>query len=304
MAENTLSKSSRDELDERIDVGIAFIVLFLMGGLGAYLMMSGDAPVIDTVEDAGVVDELPVERRVYDDEIPTDNRRIREREVLETPAVTAAPVAAAAPIEEVVAPPPVVEPAPVAEPIIEEAIELLPATEPPATYQPEPPAEIFQPVEQPVAEPVPEVIEEFVPEAVVEPIAEPVQTEQLAEISEAELAILQDATSNVSFLVGNAILTEESKSKLDDIAAILSSRPNTRLRVTGFTDNQGDPDDNLELSFSRAEACREYLLANGASVGQIDTLGLGSRQPVADNSTREGRRLNRRVEFTLLSGSE
>ena len=155
------------------------------------------------------------------------------------------------------------------------------------------------PVQEPVVQ-VPVAPEPIAPE----PIApEPVIQESVAEepaLTAEESAVLSLATENVSFVTGSAVLTEESKSILDQILVLLGQRKDARLSVVGHTDSMGDADDNVALSFARAEACRDYLLARGATVGQVDSAGMGERQPIADNSTAAGRKANRRVEFRLL----
>ena len=155
------------------------------------------------------------------------------------------------------------------------------------------------PVQEPVVQ-VPVASEPIEPE----PIApEPVIQESVAQepaLTAEESAVLSLATENVSFVTGSAVLTEESKTILDQILVLLGQRKDARLSVVGHTDSMGDADDNVALSFARAEACRDYLLARGATVGQVDSAGMGERQPIADNSTAAGRKANRRVEFRLL----
>jgi len=72
------------------------------------------------------------------------------------------------------------------------------------------------------------------------------------------------------------------------------------LEVAGHTDAQGDRDYNQHLSQQRAEAVRDYLVAHGVNADNITARGFGSRQPLADNSTREGLLKNRRVELRRL----
>ena len=173
----------------------------------------------------------------------------------------------------------------------------------PAPVLPEPVLEepVVQeiPVQEPVVQ-VPVASEPIEPE----PIApEPVIQESVAQepaLTAEESAVLSLATENVSFVTGSAVLTEESKTILDQILVLLGQRKDARLSVVGHTDSMGDADDNVALSFARAEACRDYLLARGATVGQVDSAGMGERQPIADNSTAAGRKANRRVEFRLL----
>ena len=72
-----------------------------------------------------------------------------------------------------------------------------------------------------------------------------------------------------------------------------------KITITGHTDDTGTEPHNLVLSRRRAETVAAYLRSKGIATGRIKVNGLGSAQPVADNTTEEGRRANRRVEITL-----
>jgi outer membrane protein OmpA-like peptidoglycan-associated protein len=71
------------------------------------------------------------------------------------------------------------------------------------------------------------------------------------------------------------------------------------VRVVGHTDSTGSDAINNPLSLDRAQAVRDYLTRHGVAGGRIEVEGVGERQPVADNSTAEGRARNRRVEIFL-----
>ena len=297
MAES-IAGVSEAELNERIDVGIAFLVLLFMVGLGAYLMTMGDSESTFLQADTGAqligaTAGSVLERRGSTTEIlSTDNLDRQDRldrlEAREPTVAVDTPQLIAPEIDSQVT-----QPATVVSEIVQT----------PAPVLPEPVLE--EPVVQeiPVQEPVVQV--PVAPEPIApEPIApEPVIQESVAEepaLTAEESAVLSLATENVSFVTGSAVLTEESKTILDQILVLLGQRKDARLSVVGHTDSMGDADDNVALSFARAEACRDYLLARGATVGQVDSAGMGERQPIADNSTAAGRKANRRVEFRLL----
>ncbi len=80
--------------------------------------------------------------------------------------------------------------------------------------------------------------------------------------------------------------------------SILKSRPDLRLAIEGHTDNQGDDAHNQDLSNRRAQAVKAYLVdMHEVDAGRLQTAGFGEGQPVADNSSPEGRAQNRRVEL-------
>ena len=103
----------------------------------------------------------------------------------------------------------------------------------------------------------------------------------------------------VQFLSGSARLTEDARLALNQIATTLKSQPNLSVEITGHTDSQGNDNFNLELSRQRAESVRQRLLQRGVDGDRLIAQGLGESSPVADNSTADGRRENRRVEFKV-----
>ena len=72
-----------------------------------------------------------------------------------------------------------------------------------------------------------------------------------------------------------------------------------KIIITGYTDNTGAPDYNTKLSQQRAEAVRAYLISIGVDPNKIVATGAGDTKPIADNSTKEGRAKNRRVEIEV-----
>jgi outer membrane protein OmpA-like peptidoglycan-associated protein len=76
--------------------------------------------------------------------------------------------------------------------------------------------------------------------------------------------------------------------------------PDYDLTISGHTDDVGSDVTNLTLSEQRAEACRKFIVATGISATRISSAGYGESQPVGENTSVEGRRLKRRVEFGLI----
>jgi outer membrane protein OmpA-like peptidoglycan-associated protein len=108
--------------------------------------------------------------------------------------------------------------------------------------------------------------------------------------------------SAVNFKTGSAILSPDSKTKLDDIATKALNAKGYVLEVSGYADSRGSINLNRALSTRRADAVIRYLVENhNIPLRRIVTpYGYGETNPVADNTTKEGREQNRRVEIKLL----
>ena len=111
--------------------------------------------------------------------------------------------------------------------------------------------------------------------------------------------VLTFAMRAVQFETGKAQLKDESFSVLDQIVDIMNQYPAYSLSINGHTDDQGLESNNQILSEERAKACFQYLAAKGVSAARLGYAGFGESEPIADNSTPSGRKLNRRVEFNL-----
>ncbi len=104
----------------------------------------------------------------------------------------------------------------------------------------------------------------------------------------------------VSFKTGSDSLTAESHNQLDQLASVLAAFPTVTIKVVGHTDNMGNAAANKKLSDSRAKSVKAYLVSMGKIAGsRIATAGMGQEQPIADNSTDEGKAKNRRVEVLV-----
>ena len=110
------------------------------------------------------------------------------------------------------------------------------------------------------------------------------------------------STATVNFKVNSAVLSAESKSALDQVAASAKSLRGYVIEVTGFASAEGGTARNKALSQKRAQAVKEYLIENhDVDLRRFsDSYGFGELKAVADNTTREGREQNRRVEVKLL----
>jgi outer membrane protein OmpA-like peptidoglycan-associated protein len=99
----------------------------------------------------------------------------------------------------------------------------------------------------------------------------------------------------ITFATGQAMITPTSDEVLNDVYAVLAANADWRLRIEGHTDNVGDKAANLKLSQARAGAVAAWLTGKGIDAGRLTTAGLGDTQPVAANTSEDGRARNRRV---------
>ncbi|MBE0405588.1 OmpA family protein [Psychrobacter sp. AOP22-C1-22] len=103
----------------------------------------------------------------------------------------------------------------------------------------------------------------------------------------------------VNFEVDKAVIPDANKPLLDNAVALMEQVPNMKLMIIGHTDKTADADYNMKLSQERAESMKEYLVAQGADPSKLMTKGMGETDPIADNSTEQGRFRNRRIEFMV-----
>ena len=105
----------------------------------------------------------------------------------------------------------------------------------------------------------------------------------------------------ITFMIGRADLAPESEPILKEIYTLLDDHPDWRLRIEGHTDNTGTRAVNMLLSFRRASSVEKWLALKGIKKSRLSVDGLGDVQPIADNSTDEGRSRNRRIELVKVS---
>jgi len=106
-----------------------------------------------------------------------------------------------------------------------------------------------------------------------------------------------DIPSDVSFDTNRYDIKSNLRPILDRFATTLNQNPVTTVSIIGHTDSTGTDAINNPLSVNRAAATRDYLVARGVAGNRIAIDGRGSREPIADNNTINGRAQNRRVEI-------
>ncbi|HEY6868309.1 MAG TPA: OmpA family protein [Novosphingobium sp.] len=113
-------------------------------------------------------------------------------------------------------------------------------------------------------------------------------------------AILVNLPEGVTFDVGSYTLKPDFRATLDKVADSLKQYPNSLIDVYGHTDSTGSEAYNQTLSENRARTVANYLQMQGVAASRIRSQGFGETMPVADNTTEEGRRKNRRVEIKIV----
>jgi len=96
-------------------------------------------------------------------------------------------------------------------------------------------------------------------------------------------------------------LNDKALAELDRLADFMTYNPDTKIKVKGYSDNSGLSDYDLYISDMRAKIIKTYLANKGIHDSRIKAKGLGPKNPIASNETRQGRRLNRRVEIEFYS---
>ncbi len=104
----------------------------------------------------------------------------------------------------------------------------------------------------------------------------------------------------VTFETGKAILTPESENILTKALNTLKAYPHLKVEIRGYTDNVGSAAFNLKLSQKRADAVKQWLVKKGIDATRLSAKGYGEANPIASNRTKEGRRKNRRIEFSKI----
>ena len=105
--------------------------------------------------------------------------------------------------------------------------------------------------------------------------------------------------NNIFFETAKSVLKQESFFELDNLAKLLTDNPSMEIFIAGHTDNVGNDEYNNKLSKERAAAVVTYLTSKNIVAARLTSDGFGKTKPVADNSSEDGKALNRRVEFTI-----
>jgi OOP family OmpA-OmpF porin len=105
---------------------------------------------------------------------------------------------------------------------------------------------------------------------------------------------------NVQFELNSVVLKTDSYQTLDLVAGSMKAAPTTKLILNGNSSAEGSVEHNMSLSLDRANAVKAYLVNAGVNGANLTAKGYGESKPIADNTTEEGRALNRRVEIKVI----
>ncbi|WP_375581379.1 OmpA family protein [Marivirga tractuosa] len=119
-----------------------------------------------------------------------------------------------------------------------------------------------------------------------------------------ELLSLEEGTTiqlkSVLFRRGTAEILDGSFEELDRVYTMLKKNPTIEIELSGHTDNTGSAKLNIELSQERSDRIKEYLVEKGVDSKRLESKGYGGARPIASNKSEATRKLNRRVEFTII----
>lgn len=128
---------------------------------------------------------------------------------------------------------------------------------------------------------------------------------KLNELQSKLIQVSQDARgiilsmSDILFDVDKATLKQDLKTSLAKVAGILTVYQQFNVSIEGNTDNTGSAEHNMKLSQQRADNVMNFLVKQGIDASRLTAKGLGMTMPIADNSTKEGRQKNRRVDLVI-----
>lgn len=125
-----------------------------------------------------------------------------------------------------------------------------------------------------------------------------------AEVIREGEGIIVKFDSGILFDFNKSDLKEAAKTNIKSLASSINQYPGTDIKVIGHTDNVGSDTYNMGLSEKRAAAVKAYAISQGVPANRLVTLGKGEGEPIADNTTEDGRAKNRRVEVVILANDQ
>jgi outer membrane protein OmpA-like peptidoglycan-associated protein len=121
----------------------------------------------------------------------------------------------------------------------------------------------------------------------------------VAATREEQRGLVITLSGDLLFQTDQAVLLSSASMRLDKLATALEET-NQNLVIEGHTDSRGSDSHNQDLSYRRAAAVRDYLISRGVTPSRLSIEGYGKSRPIADNTSPEGRAMNRRVEIVVV----
>ncbi|MBF0376840.1 MAG: OmpA family protein [Desulfamplus sp.] len=131
-------------------------------------------------------------------------------------------------------------------------------------------------------------------------VTKTIDTTKDIEVTETPRGLMLTVSERLLFDSGKSIIKPESDEVMVKVADIIINKTDADILVEGHTDSRGSDVTNQKLSLARANAVKEVLILKKVPPHRVQIAGLGATMPKADNSTEDGRRLNRRTEIYLL----
>lgn len=125
-----------------------------------------------------------------------------------------------------------------------------------------------------------------------------------AEVIKAGEGLIVKFDSGILFDFNKSNLKDAARTNITNLAASMKNNPQTNILVVGHTDDVGSDSYNMSLSERRAQAVKDFAVANGVSSSRINISGKGESEPIADNTTEAGRSQNRRVEIVIVANEQ
>lgn len=134
--------------------------------------------------------------------------------------------------------------------------------------------------------------------------AEIKQTVPGATVTRAGEGIVVNFDSGILFDIDKSDLKPAAQTNLHNLAVSMRENLETNISIIGHTDSTGSAEHNMDLSIRRAESVKSYLVADSVSASRLTTVGKGETEPIASNSTPEGRAKNRFVEIVIVANDK